>query len=762
MSIFQRPLLILAFVGVLLIGAAYFIIPPGEKTKLGLDLQGGLAVVLEAKQSANAPRTQEGMTQAINIIQDRVNRLGVTEPEIQRQGLWKISVQLPGIADPQQALDIIGKTAVLEFWEVSQFGKQYATQAEALKAAGVASVDKLPKGTHIIHWPASEGTGVDRWYVVKGDPKMTGAALKDAKVGFDQNNRPKVDMTFNGQGAAEFAKLTNDLASKAQVLGQDQLLAIVLDNTVESAPRVQEQISGGSAEITGSFTLDQAKKLALVLKSGSLPLELQVIQQNTIGATLGKASLNQALFAGLIGLILIMVFMVVVYRLMGVVADIALLIYGALFWGLLNAIGVTLTLPGIAGAILTLGVALDANVIIFARVREEVKSGKTLRTAVDTGFKKAFTAIFDSNMAVLLTAAILFFTAVGGIRGFALTLAVGIVLSMFTAVLVTRALIALLAGLRPFQNPKLLGLTIGQEHTMKPWPLMRYRYWFLGWWAAVVVFAVVMVGFVGLTQGIDFKGGVRVQVQLQKPATTNQVASVMSSVGVGAPIIQQVGDNIYQITADEITDQQYREATAKLDQQFGATAAASGLERVGPSFGQDTARKAYIAVAIAMLGVVAYLSVRFEYKIAIPAVLALVHDVGLTLGVYALLGRPVSSATIAAVLTLVGYSVMDTVVVMDRVRENTPFMKKEPYGRMVDRSIRQTIARSINTSLLTLIPIACILLFGGATLGDFAFALFVGILAGTFSSIFIVSPMVTVWKEREPRYQKRLVAEKTA
>ena len=762
MSIFKRPIVLLAFVVALLIGAVYFIVPPGEKTNLGLDLQGGLAVILEAKDTPNAPRTQDGMSQAVSIIQDRVNGLGVAEPEIQRQGTWKISVQLPGVADSQKALDIIGKTAVLEFWDVSQFGKSYPTQAEALKAAKVASVDKLPKGTRLIHWPAAEGSGTDSWFVVEAKPKLSGSALTDAKVGFDQNNQPKVDMTFNSEGAKQFAELTDSLAQKSQVLGQDQLLAIVLDNVVESAPRVQERIDGGQAEISGSFTLDEAKQLALVLKTGALPIELTVVQQNTIGATLGKASLNQALFAGAVGMILIMLFMLVVYRLMGLVADIALLIYGVLFWAILNAIGVTLTLPGIAGAILTLGVALDANVIIFARIREEVKGGKSLRTATDVGFRKAFRAIFDSNMTTLLTAAILFFTAVGGVRGFALTLGIGVLLSMFTAVLVTRALLTLLAGFRPFQNPSLLGLNIGQGHEMKVYPFMRYTKYYLAWWGVVVVFAVVSILAFGLTSGIDFKGGVRVQVQLQKPASTNDVAAVMGSVGVKDPVVQQVGDNIFQVTADEISDAQYQQSITKLDQQFGASAAGSGIERVGPSFGADTTSKALMAVALAMLGVVAYLSLRFEFKMAVAAVLVLTHDVGLTLGVYAVTGIPVTSATIAAVLTVLGYSVMDTIIVFDRMRENTLLMKKEAYADMANLSVRQVMARSLNTSLLTLIPITCILLFGGLTLKDFAFALFIGIIAGTYSSLFIATPFVVLWKEREPRYRKRLAMERTA
>ena len=459
MSSVQRNAILLVIV-LLLVGAAlYFIIPPAEKTNLGLDLQGGLAVILEAQDTARAPRTAEGMSKAVEIIQDRVNRLGVAEPEIQQQGEWKISVQLPGVKDPEQALSVIGRTAVLEFYDVrEQFGDSYASEAEALKAAGVESTDELPSDKRIIHWPDQGGTGVDRWYLVTTEPVLTGTDLQGAQVGFDQNNRPKVDLQFKGDGATKFAEITDKLAKRAQITQEDQLLAIVLDGTVKSAPRVLERIDGGQAEITGSFTLQEAKDLQVVLQTGALPIELKVVDQRTVGATLGKESLNQALIAGGVGLVLILVFMLVYYRLLGLVADIALIIYAILLLGTLNAIGVTFTLPGIAGMILTLGMAVDANVIIFARMRDEVMAGKSLRTAVSTGFRKAYSAIIDSNVTTLITAVVLFFTATGGVRGFALNLGVGIVISMFTAIAVTRSLLVVLGGTSAFRKLSLFGL----------------------------------------------------------------------------------------------------------------------------------------------------------------------------------------------------------------------------------------------------------------------------------------------------------------
>ncbi|MHB0978529.1 MAG: protein translocase subunit SecD [Thermoleophilia bacterium] len=454
----QRNVLTLVVVVVMLGVAAYFIYPPGTSTRLGLDLQGGLSVLLEAQDSARVPRTEEGMKQTVSIINDRINRLGVTEPEVQRQGEWKISVQLPGIENKDEALAVIGKTAVLEFYDVQNLGTSYATEADALKEAGVDAESRLPAEKRLIRWPARDSTQQDRFYLVTAAPAVTGSGLDAAQVGFDSNNQPKVDMQFKSDGAQAFADVTEKLAQRGLVMGQDQLLAIVLDGVVESAPRVTERIDGGRAEITGRFSLAEAKNLVLVLQTGALPIELEVIDQRSIGATLGKASLNQALFAGLIGLVLVAAYMIAYYRLLGLMADLALFIYAVLFWGILNGIHATLTLPGIAGMILTLGMAVDANVIIFARIREEVHAGKSVRTAVEAGFRKALSAIFDSNITTLITAVILFWAATGGVRGFALTLGIGVTLSMFTAMVVTRSLVSLLAGLRVFRNPTLTGL----------------------------------------------------------------------------------------------------------------------------------------------------------------------------------------------------------------------------------------------------------------------------------------------------------------
>jgi SecD/SecF fusion protein len=754
----KRDAGILILVAILL-GIAAWLAFPIQKTNLGLDLQGGLSVILEGQSTATNPVTDEKMTQAVKVIQDRVNRLGVAEPEIQRQGADKISVQLPGIANPEEALKLIGKTAVLEFFDVSQFGTPYATQEEALKAAGVTSADQLPAGTEIIHWPIKGDNTADQWFVVTTPPVVNGAMLSKAGVGYDQNNQPKIDMQFNAEGAKAFDAITGKMAETAQITGQTQRLAIVLDGEVASAPRVLDRIPDGNAEITGKFTLDDARNLALVLNTGRLPVELTPVSQSSIGAILGKAALNQALIAGAVGLLLVMIFMIAYYRLLGVVASIALIIYGVLFIGILNGIGVTMTLPGIAGMILTLGMAVDANVLIFARMRDEVAAGKTVQAATSAGFKKAFRAVFDCNMTTIITAIILFWAASGSIKGFALTLGIGVALSMFTAILVTRSMLNLLIEWKWFRNPRLLGLHV-RAGGVRVFHIMRHKWWYLVTLGAVTLFAIITIFAVGLNFGIDFKGGTRMEVGLQQAATVDEVRSVISGLGIQDPVVQEVtgasGTHSFMITAQSMTDAQSKEVLAALDSKFGTKGEASGTESVGASFGKETTNRAFIACAIAIVAIIGYLTFRFEIKFAIPAIVALLHDVGLTLGIYAASNRLVTTATVAAILTILGYSVHDTIIVFDRIRENTPLMKKESYGDMVDLSISQTLIRSINTTIALLLPLVAILVFGGPTLKDFAFALTIGVLTGTYSSFFVASTLVVIWKEREPRYRKRL------
>lgn len=455
----QKNWLILGGVLMLVIASIIIIYPPSEKTKLGLDLQGGLEVILEAQGDVSGDK----MDQAELVVRNRVDKLGVSEPAINRQGTNQIAVGLAGVKNVDEAMALIGKTALLEFKKVDN---KLSTDI----IAGTLTADKLPPEKQLLYQTERDDKGeiirdengqpVQRPVVVDREPLMTGAALDSAAVGYDQFGRPKVDMKFTDEGQKQFAEVTEKLATAGAITGTVSNMAIVLDDEVQSAPTVKEKINSNQAEITGTIPLKEVQNTVLVLQTGALPVEMKVVDKNEISATLGQDSLRQGLIAGAVGIIVVMVFMIVYYRLLGVVADLALIIYGVLFYAALTNPWhpATLTLPGIAGMILTVGVAADANVVIFERIKEEVKLGKTIRSAVNSGYTKGFRTILDANTVTVITALIIFQVATAGVKGFALTLVIGVLISMLTAVLATRAMLALLANWRIFNSPTLMGI----------------------------------------------------------------------------------------------------------------------------------------------------------------------------------------------------------------------------------------------------------------------------------------------------------------
>lgn len=455
----QKNLLTLGIVLVLVAISIFIIYPPSEKTKLGLDLQGGLEVILEAQGDV----TSEKMDQAEMVVRNRVDKLGVSEPAINRQGENQISVGLAGVTNVEDAMALIGKTALLEFKKVDEdLTQQFIT--------GTLTEDKIPANKQLLFQTSRDDKGemvrgedgqpVRTPVIVDREALMTGEALDDANIGYDQFGKPKVDMSFTSEGQKQFADVTEKLATAGAITGKTSLMAIVLDDEVVSSPTVKEKINSTTAEITGNIPLKEVESVVLVLKTGALPVELSTVDKNEISATLGQDSLRQGLMAGLVGLVLVMLFMLVYYRILGIVADLALIIYGLLFYAALTNpwYPATLTLPGIAGMILTVGVAADANVVIFERIKEEVRAGKTIRSAVNSGYTKGFKTILDANAVTVITAGVIFSVATAGVKGFALTLMIGVVISMFTAVLATRALLALLADFRFFNNPTLMGI----------------------------------------------------------------------------------------------------------------------------------------------------------------------------------------------------------------------------------------------------------------------------------------------------------------
>jgi preprotein translocase subunit SecD len=475
----RNNLIILGLVVVLLAVAAYLIFirqPVAEATKLGLDLEGGVSVQLEGYQTDGSQVTREEMEQAVEVIRQRVDSLGVTEPEIQIQGQDQVAVNIPGITDADRAVEVIGRTAQLGFYEVLAFEEEISVPQDEIEqtknelADDLRGDDVYQEGKTKILFeespsPAGEGTYV-AGYVVNDQPDMTGENLENANLNRDPQGRLEVTMSFNREGAGQFADLSGRIAENALASGQPGTgrLAIVLDKDVVSAPTVQESIVGGDVSISNDASPtglpeEEAKELEIVLQTGALPVNMRVLSVTTIGPTLGTESLRSGLIASLVGLGLVLLFLLAVYRVLGVVADLALLIFAFLLWGLVVAIPVTVTLPGIAGIVLSIGVAADANIVIFERIKEEIRRGKTPRTAVQAGYEKGFRAILDGNITTLITAFVLFAFSSGSVRGFAVLLSIGVILSMFTAIVVTRALLGVVSSRGFHLSPGMMGVS---------------------------------------------------------------------------------------------------------------------------------------------------------------------------------------------------------------------------------------------------------------------------------------------------------------
>ncbi|CAA9549313.1 MAG: Protein translocase subunit SecF, partial [uncultured Thermoleophilia bacterium] len=630
--------------------------------------------------------------------------------------------------------------------------------------------------------------GKTYWYMFDlppEDQRLTGRDLDDARPDVDpQSGRSVVTMDFSDRGGRLFEDITRRLAqdgrtefNQAVAAGQagegleEQFFhhfAVVLDGDIKTFPTIDftrngEGISGGRAEITG-VQGDEARDIATVLQSGSLPVELIPLSVNQVSATLGAESLDQGLLAGGLGLLVVMIYLLVFYRFLGLIADIALLIYAVLFYGIIVAIPVTMTLPGIAGMILTIGVAADANVVVFERIKEEVRAGRTVRAAIGSGYTKGFSTILDANAVTLITAAVLFVASQASVKGFALLLALGVIVSMITAVAATRALLGILGNFRWFNNAAFMGATASPVRWKADYAGRRTL-----WFAISGVIIAIGIGSLatkGLNEGIDFAGGTRVEFTTgDQRLTTEQVRTAIagSAPGIAEAVVRGVneegdsGDRYarFQLDSEELSNTELQRVEAELVRDFGAGIDFEEARSVSASFGSEILRDAVLAFIFSMVLIIAYVSLRFDWKYAAPMIVALLHDLLITVGVYSLTGREVSSATVAAVLTILGYSLYDTVIIFDRVRENERGLRRHTYDQIVNISLWETITRSLNTSFITLLPILSLYLFGGETLRDFAFALLVGIFSGAYSSIFIAAPLLAYLKGREPEYRRR-------
>jgi SecD/SecF fusion protein len=843
MSDRRRNLLILGLVALLLVGAAGAIAI--KKTRLGLDLKGGVELVYQGKPTPQQPKvTAAAVQRALDIIRKRVDAFGVSEPEIQRSGSDQIVVGLPGAKNAQRAIKQVGKVAQLYFydWEPNVigpdgkpdpsnpqvtetpipslyeavvraskrppirdknntvndqwylFGSHHQRCAGPEEARADLFAEKLPAtcrtGTQVLK--INPGTVIVRgekpdinqkvpknfnrgWFVVNDNPALTGTDITDPKQEFDQgpggNGAPIVTMNFTDHGRTQFHDVTRQIAQRGvtqQVPGQPaqnafQHFAIVLDNELVSRPYIDfnqnpDGIDGRTgAQISGGFTISSAQDLAKTLQFGALPIRLKLISQSQVSATLGKEALHQGLIAGGVGLALVALFLLLYYRVLGLIAVGGLAIYAVYFFALIKLIPITLTLPGIAGLILTIGVAADANIVIFERVKEEIRGGASIARGIVTGYKKGLSAIIDANVVTLMTAFILFILATAGVRGFAFTLGIGTIVSLFTAVLATQAALGVMGRSPLMRRPALLGA--GEKRERRQFDFMGASRWFFSMSGVILLIGALAIGGKGLNFGIDFKSGTRITTGLTRPTNEDQVRSIMAAQGFADAKIQRVnnkdlGRYVFQISTPTLQPGKVQAVRTALDQRFGVGNNFSN-QSIGPTFGKTVANSAIIAIIASLLVISVYIALRFEWKYAVPVLIALMHDLLITSGVYSLTGREVTTSTVAALLTILGYSLYDTIIVFDRVRENVPRMPRAAFSQIVNRSMSEVLTRSLATSFCTLLPVLSLLLFGGETLRDFAFALLVGIASGTYSSIFIASPVLTHWKERERVYLQR-------
>jgi SecD/SecF fusion protein len=675
-------------------------------------------LVLAPTEDGLAARTSYAVDQSLEVIRGRIDQVGVAEPTIQRVGGDRILVQLPGLQDPSRLRNLLGSTAQMSFHLFAPPGPD-----------GTA-----PLGATML--PAADGSAT---YPVEDRVAVAGERLSDAAGTFDgRTGEPIVTFRFDTQGALEFAEIT-----RAHV---GQPFAIVLDGAVLSAPVIREPITGGSGQISGSFTIEEATDLAAMLRAGALPVPLTVIEERTVGPDLGSDAVATGITAGLAGFALIAGLMVALYGTWGLVANLALALNVTLTLGALGFLGGTLTLPGLAGIILGLGIAVDANILINERIREETRRGASAAKALDLGFRRAYASIVDANVTTLLATALLFLVGSGPVRGFAVTMMLGIAISMFTAVAVVKVVMSeYVARRRPKQLRIAPLLSLGGG--MRPISFMRAR--FLGIGLSLLLSAASVGLFLspGLAYGIDFKGGIQLEVSSPEPLDLEGMRSAMGGLGLGEVTLQTIGDasvllRVERQPGGEVAQTQAVETVKAAVTDFAPEAKIDRSEVVGPKVSGELAQAGLLAVGAAMLAMLGYIWWRFEWHFAVGAIATLLLDATKTIGFFALTGLDFNLAAVAAVLTIIGYSVNDKVVVYDRMRENMRLHKAMPLRGIIDLSINQVMARCVYTSATTALAMLPLALWGGPAVASFAIPMLFGVVIATTSSIFIAAPIL--------------------
>lgn len=687
-------------------------------------------------------RIDHALQQSLEIVRQRVDQIGVAEPTIQRVGSDRLLVQLPGLQDPTRLRELLGSTAQMSFHMVAQ------------DAGG----DRLPVGVSVL--PDAK-TG--QTYAIEDRVALSGERLVDARAGFDQRtHEPIVSFRFDSVGARQFAEITSRNVGRP--------FAIVLDGKVLSAPVIREPITGGSGQISGSFTVGDTVVLSALLRAGALPAPLTVIEERTVGPDLGADVIRMGVYTGLAGFALVVAFMVALYGGWGMIANFALFLNVALTLGLLSFIGATLTLPGIAGIILGIGLAVDANILINERIREETRKGASALAALDLGFKRAYSTIVDANITSLIATALLFMFGSGPVRGFAITMMLGICISMFTAVAVVRILMTEWVRWRRIRTIRIEPLIRFVPEGTKI-SFMKARFLGIG---VSILLSLASVGLFikpGLNYGIDFTGGIQVEIVTSQPADLSLLRTSLSQLGLGEVALQQIGSEnnvlirVQRQQGGEAAQTSAVNAVKAAMQKIDQDVSIERTEVVGPKVSGELARNGVIAVVLASLAMTGYIWWRFEWNFAVGAIATLVLDTTKTVGFFALLGLDFNLTAIAALLTIIGYSVNDKVVVYDRMRENLRQYRKMPLRELIDMSINQVLARCIFTSVTTFLAMLPMAIWGGSAVENFAVPMVFGIVVATTSSIFIAAPILLLlgnWWERRQAAGEHVTTGRTA
>ena len=674
-----------------------------DALKYGLDINGGVYVVMEAQTDATGEELAELMDQTRAVLDNRVNQMGVAESSVTIEGDKRLRVEIPGVDNAEDAIAAIGRTAKLNF----------------ILADGTIVVD--------------------------------GSNVKDAQIATDGSNY-KILLEFDSEGAGLFEEgtrkaLSGEVTSVIDGVTSNQI-AIVLDNEIITHPNVQNVISGGNCEITGGYSKEEASTTAALIRGGALPVELIEIQSSVQTATIGADALDKSIVAGAIGLAIVFVLMLVFYGMLGLVADIALLLYVVLFLWSMVGMGVVLTLPGIAALILSIGMAVDANVIIFARIKEEIAAGKSIRVAVDAGFKNALTTVLDAQITTLIAAVVLFEVGTTSVKGFALTLMIGIVFSIFTAVVITQLFISLLASSKKFAKNKYFGVNEDgspKQLLNKTFSFIKHRKVYYIVSVSIIVIGLLFMMIGGMNYGIDFTGGTNIQVEMGKQVDIADVEDALKDYDLD-PTIIYAGEGNTQIvikTIKSLENAERADVIETLGTEFGVTQDdVLASEQFGPSVGDELKANAVKAVIIAAIGMLIYIIFRFKsWKYGLSAVVGVAHDVLMVIAFYAIFGFTVNNPFIAAILTLVGYSINDTIVIFDRIRENKRIYNKDNNETNIDRSLNQTLNRTIMTSLTTLVVMIPLCIMVSSSIREFIIPLMVGVIVGCLSSIFVCSPI---------------------